>query len=86
MFPYHDENETQRTPIVTILLIALSVGVWLLVQGGGSALPLAESVCNLGLIPGELPASVAPGTAFKMGDGPRGVFTDPGPTRSPNRP
>jgi len=77
VFPYHDENETQRTPIVTILLIALSVGVWLLVQGAGSALPLAESVCNLGLIPGELTASVAPGTAFEMGDG-LVCLTDPG--------
>jgi membrane associated rhomboid family serine protease len=77
VFPYHDENETQRTPIVTILLIALSVAVWLLVQGAGSALPLAESVCNLGLIPGELTASVAPGTAFEMGDG-LVCLTDPG--------
>ncbi len=69
MFPYHDENQTQRTPVVAPLLIAANVLVWLLVQGGGAELPLARSVCELGLIPGELTASVAPGTGFPMGEG-----------------
>jgi membrane associated rhomboid family serine protease len=68
MIPYHDENETQRTPYVTLALIAVSVLVWLLVQGGGSTVPMAASVCNYGLIPGELTASLAPGTPFPMGD------------------
>ena len=77
MFPYHDENETQRTPYVTYVLIALNVLVWLLVQGGGTAVPLARSVCELGLIPGELTASVPPGTRFPMGDG-LVCLTDPG--------
>ena len=35
MFPYHDENETQRTPYVTFVLIALNVAAWVLVQGAG---------------------------------------------------
>jgi membrane associated rhomboid family serine protease len=77
MFPYHDENETQRTPYVTYVLIALNVLVWLLVQGGGTAVPLARSVCELGLIPGELTASVPPGTRFPMGEG-LVCLTDPG--------
>ena len=77
MIPYHDENETQRTPYVTFVLIALCVGTWVFVQGAGATLPLAESVCNLGLIPGELTASLAPGTRMPMGD--RLVcVTDPG--------
>ena len=77
MFPYHDENQTQRTPYVTYVLIAASVLMWLFVQGAGSTLPLAESVCNFGLIPGELTASLRPGTAFPMGE--RLVcLTDPG--------
>src|SRR5688572_16100681 len=77
MFPYHDENETQRTPYVTLVLIALNVLAWLLVQGGGTTLQLARSVCEFGLIPGELTASLAPGTQFPMGD--RLVcLTDPG--------
>jgi membrane associated rhomboid family serine protease len=69
MFPYHDENETQRTPVVTYVLIAINVLVWLVVQGAGAALPLARSVCELGLIPGELTASVPPGSRFPMGEG-----------------
>lgn len=77
MFPYHDENETQRTPYVTLALIAINVLVWLLVQGAGATLPLARSVCNLGLIPGELTASLPPGTAFPMGEG-LICLTDPG--------
>ena len=48
MFPYHDENETQRPAYVTLALIALCVLVWLLVQGAGATQPLAASVCILG--------------------------------------
>ncbi|HYC47828.1 MAG TPA: rhomboid family intramembrane serine protease [Burkholderiales bacterium] len=77
MFPYHDENATQRTPYVTYVLIALNVLAWVLVQGAGSAVPLAASVCNLGLIPGELTASVPAGTRFPMGEG-LVCLTDPG--------
>ena len=68
MFPYHDENQTQRTPIITFLLIGASVASWLVLQGAGAELPLGRSVCELGLIPGELTASVAPGTRFRMGE------------------
>jgi membrane associated rhomboid family serine protease len=77
MFPYHDENETQRTPIVTMVLIALSVLAWLFVQGAGTTMSLARSVCELGLIPGELTASLRPGTPFPMGEG-LVCLTDPG--------
>ena len=69
MFPYHDENQTQRTPFVTVALIAITTLAWLLVQGAGAALPLMQSVCELGLIPGELTLSVAAGTPFPMGEG-----------------
>ena len=77
MLPYHDENQTLRTPIVTLALIAANVLMWLLVQGAGSTLPLARSVCELGLIPGELTASLPPGTRFSMGEG-LVCLTDPG--------
>ncbi len=69
MFPYHDENQTLRTPVVTLTLIAANVFAWLMVQGAGENLSLAASVCNYGLIPGELTASVAPGTGLPMGEG-----------------
>ncbi|HZM34768.1 MAG TPA: rhomboid family intramembrane serine protease [Burkholderiales bacterium] len=77
MFPYHDENQTQRTPYVTLVLVAVNVLIWVLVQGAGAALPLARSVCELGLIPGELTAALAPGTRFPMGEG-LVCLTDPG--------
>jgi rhomboid family protein len=77
VFPYHDENATQRTAVVTLCLIAACVLVWILVQGAGAEIPLAASVCNLGLIPGELTGALPPGVSFPMGD--RLVcLTDPG--------
>ena len=77
MIPFHDENATQRTPYVTFVLIGLNVLAWLLIQGAGATIPLARSVCVLGLIPGELTASVPPGTRFPMGPGIE-CLTDPG--------
>jgi len=77
MFPYRDENQTQRTAIVTMLVIALNVLAWLFVQGAGSPLAVARAVCDLGLIPGELTLSLPPGTRFPMGDG-LVCLTDPG--------
>ena len=58
-------------------LIALCVLSWLVLQGAGATLPLARSVCELGLIPGELTASLAPGTSFPMGKE-LVCLTDPG--------
>jgi membrane associated rhomboid family serine protease len=77
MFPYRDENETQRLAIVTGTIIGLNVIAWIFVQGAGATLPLAKSVCNLGLIPGELTGSLSPGTSFPIGDG-LVCATDPG--------
>jgi membrane associated rhomboid family serine protease len=78
MIPYRDENETVRTPMMTYAIIAANVGVWLTVQGAGETLALARSVCDLGLIPGELTGGVPPGRGFPMGDG-LVCYTDPGP-------
>ena len=36
MLPIRDRNPTGRTPVVTILLILINVGVFVLWQGGGS--------------------------------------------------
>jgi membrane associated rhomboid family serine protease len=54
MIPLSDENPTLHTPWMTWLLIGTTVAVWMIVQGAGSSEPLAISVCNLGLVPGEL--------------------------------
>lgn len=69
MIPYRDENETIRTPVVTYAIIATNVVVWLLIQGAGREAQLAASVCNLGLIPGELTGLAKPGSGFNMGNG-----------------
>ena len=77
MFPYRDENQTQRTAYVTFAIIALNVLAWLVIEGAGSPLAMARAVCDLGLIPGELTLSLPPGTRFPMGDG-LACLTDPG--------
>ena len=77
MFPYHDENETQRTPLVTYTIIALNVLVWIVAEGAGSTLTMARAVCDYGLIAGELTGRLPPGTPFPMGDG-LVCLTDPG--------
>src|SRR5574341_142375 len=77
MIPYRDENETQRLAIVTAAIIGLNIISWLVVQGAGADFPLAKSVCELGLIPGELTASVPVGTRFPIGPG-LVCATDPG--------
>ena len=58
-------------------IIALNALAWIFVQGAGSSLALAKSVCELGLIPGELTLSLRPGTAFPMGES-IACLTDPG--------
>ncbi len=69
MFPYRDDNPTLRTPVVTFLLIAANVAAWAVVQGFGSELGLTRSICELGLIPGELLGRVTPGTQVQLGPG-----------------
>ena len=78
MIPYHDENQTQRTAYVTLLFVAACVAAWVFVQGAGAEVPVARSVCNYGLIPGELTENLRPGRGVPMGNG---LFcaVDPGP-------
>ncbi len=67
VFPLHDDNPTRGAAVVTILIIALNVAAWLLVQGFGGEPALTRSVCTFGLIPGELFGRVPPGTAIALG-------------------
>ena len=62
MFPYRDDNPTLATPIVTMVLIAANVVMWVFVQGMGMEPAISRSVCDLGLIPGEVLGTVASGT------------------------
>ena len=69
MIPYRDENETQHPALVTGAIVVLNIASWLFVQGAGAELSLARSVCNLGLIPGELTGLLPPGRGFPLGPG-----------------
>ncbi len=70
MIPLYDENPTLRTPVVTIALLAALGVVWVFVQGAGfDDIALATSVCNLGLIPGELTGRARLGSGVPIGEG-----------------
>jgi membrane associated rhomboid family serine protease len=67
MFPYRDENPTVLTPVMTIGIIVVNALAWIFLQGAGlSEAAMARSVCDLGLVPGELLGTVAPGTAVPL--------------------
>jgi len=67
VFPIRDENPTVRTPIAVIVLIGLNVASWVYLQGLGSQLLLAKSVCVFGLMPGELLGTVPRDFAVPVG-------------------
>src|SRR5262249_15223342 len=70
MIPISDENPTLHTPIMTWLLLAAMFAVWIVVQGAGfDAYRLAASVCNYGMVPGELTHRAALGTSVPIGQG-----------------
>jgi membrane associated rhomboid family serine protease len=68
MIPISDENPTLRTPVMTYTLLGITWAVWVLYQGAGfDTTALATSVCNLGLVPGELTERARVGLAVPMG-------------------
>jgi membrane associated rhomboid family serine protease len=68
MFPLRDENPTLRTPVAVMAIIGLNVAAWALVQGFGEGAMLARSLCDWGLIPGELLHTAQPGTLVPLGE------------------
>ncbi len=70
MIPLSDEHPTLRTPVMTYAIIAINVFVWFYFQGAGFSEPqLAASVCNLGMVPGELTGGAPLGTAVPIAPG-----------------
>lgn len=70
MIPISDENPVLRTPVVTYAILALIFGAWLLAQGAGlDQLALATSVCNYGMVPGELTHRAMLGTMVPIAPG-----------------
>lgn len=70
MIPISDENPRKRFPLMTVLLLGSIAYVWIFIQGAGfNMMKLATSVCNFGMVPGELTRAAALGLAVPMGNG-----------------
>jgi membrane associated rhomboid family serine protease len=70
MIPIGDDNPTLRPPVMTYLILAAIFATWVLVQGAGmDTTALAASVCNLGLVPGELTHRAPLGSGVPIGRG-----------------
>ncbi|NLG15879.1 MAG: rhomboid family intramembrane serine protease [Fibrobacter sp.] len=69
MFPLRDENPTLRTSVVTYFIIFINIIVWVFLQGMGTEPALISSVCNLGLIPGELLGKIPDGYRMSLPGG-----------------
>jgi membrane associated rhomboid family serine protease len=69
MIPISDDNPTLRTPVMTWAILGAMFAAWVAVQGAGSFMPLVTSVCNFGLVPGELTHRAALSTAVPLGRG-----------------
>ncbi|MEO8879652.1 MAG: rhomboid family intramembrane serine protease [Gemmatimonadaceae bacterium] len=70
MIPLGDDLRPVRTPVMTYLLLLATWAVWLIVQEGGfDPNVLAASVCNFGMVPGELTHRAAIGFAVPIGPG-----------------
>ncbi|MDJ0928828.1 MAG: rhomboid family intramembrane serine protease [Gammaproteobacteria bacterium] len=67
MFPIRDDNPHFLTPYVTYGLIAVNVLVWLFVQGLGAGPALVQSLCTLGLIPGNVLGTLPAGARIPLG-------------------
>lgn len=70
MIPLSDENPTLRTPVVTYALLITLGAVWVFVQGAGmNEYTLVSSICDLGLVPGEITGRAPVGMAVPLADG-----------------
>lgn len=67
MFPLRDDNPTLRTSIVTGIIIAANVLVWIFVQHLGTNPGIVRSICTLGLIPGQLSGLLPEGSRISLG-------------------
>jgi membrane associated rhomboid family serine protease len=69
MIPLRDDNPTLLTPIITIVIIAANVVIWLYLQGAGvSERALSDSVCQLGTIPAEITGQTGGYGGIQLGD------------------
>ena len=70
MIPLSDELPSVRTPWMTYVILAVMFATWFFIQGAGfDYQAMAASVCNLGMVPGELSRLAPMGTAIPLGHG-----------------
>jgi len=70
VIPIGDFNPTLRIPVVTFALLLIMSAVWIFVEGAGlDGRTLAASICNLGLVAGEITHMAPIGTSVALGKG-----------------
>jgi membrane associated rhomboid family serine protease len=84
MIPLSDENPTLHTPVMTWALLGAMFATWIVAQHAGlDEISLATSICNYGMVPGELThraplglsVPIAPGLACVVDNSPINKFT-----------
>lgn len=68
MFPLRDDNPTLHPPVTLYAILMINISAWAVVQGFGSGETLARSLCDWGLIPGDLLHSAPIGTLIPLGE------------------
>jgi membrane associated rhomboid family serine protease len=66
VIPVSDDNPTIRPSLMTWLILAALGVVWVVVQGAGFDDRLVRSVCNLGMVPGEVTRLVPLGSGVPL--------------------
>jgi membrane associated rhomboid family serine protease len=70
VIPISDENPTIHTPVATWVILGLMFAAWFVVEGAGvNAFRMAVSVCNYGMVPGELTGRAVLGEGVPLGSG-----------------
>jgi membrane associated rhomboid family serine protease len=69
VIPISDENPTIHTPVMTWVILGLMFASWFVVEGAGDGFRMAVSVCNYGMVPGELTHRAEVGVGVPLGNG-----------------
>lgn len=67
MFPIRDDNPQILTPYATYAILIINIAAWVFLQGLGAEPSLSGSICQFGLIPGELLQLVPAGSKIALG-------------------
>jgi membrane associated rhomboid family serine protease len=77
MIPLSDDNPTLHPSYMTFALLGAIVATWILIQGGGfDPATLAATVCDYGMVPGELSRRAPLGSGVPIGPGMACIIDD----------